>query len=148
VSAKETGPDNRSPPVDPTVDPTLGQLMIQLSDQTSRLVRDEMQLARVELKSTVKHAGLGAGLFSVAGLLALFGVAALITTAIIALALLLSLWASALIATAVLFIAAAIAAVVGKKQLQHVSPTPERTVENVQRDIREVKESRKHDDSE
>ena len=148
MAAEETDLGDRSPPVDPIAEPTVSQLMIQLSDQTSRLIRDEMQLARAELKSTVKHAGVGAGLFSVAGLLALFGVAALIATVIIALALVLSLWASALIVTAALFVAAVVAGIVGKKQLQHVSPTPERTVENVQLDIREVKESRKHDSHE
>ena len=148
MAAEKTDLGDGTPPVDPIAEPTVGQLMIQLSDQTSRLIRDEMQLARAELKSTVKHAGVGAGLFSVAGLLALFGLAALIATAIIAFALVLSLWASALIVTAALFVAAAIAGIVGKKQFQHVSPTPERTVENVQLDIREVKESRKHDSPE
>lgn len=144
MAVEETGLGDGSPPVNQTVEPTVGELMIRLSDQTSRLIRDEMQLARAELKSTVNHAGLGAGLFSVAGLLALFGVTALIATAIIALALVLPLWASTLIVTAALFVAAVIAGIVGKKQLQHVAPTPERTVENVQRDLREVKESRKH----
>jgi len=143
VATEETDLSEGLPPGDLSV----GQLMIQLSDQTSRLIRDEMQLARVELKSTVKQVGLGAGLFSAAGLLALFGVATLIATAIIALALILPLWASSLIVTAVLLITAGIAAMVGKNHLKQASPTPERTVENVQRDIREVKESRKHDDS-
>ncbi|HZK35520.1 MAG TPA: phage holin family protein [Aeromicrobium sp.] len=143
MATEETDLSEGLPPGDLSV----GQLMIQLSDQTSRLIRDEMQLARVELKSTVKQVGLGAGLFSAAGLLALFGVATLIATAIIALALILPLWASSLIVTAVLLITAGIAAMVGKNHLKQASPTPERTVENVQRDIREVKESRKHDDS-
>jgi len=143
VATEETDLSEGLPPGDLSV----GQLMIQLSDQTSRLIRDEMQLARVELKSTVKQVGLGAGLFSAAGLLALFGVATLVATAIIALALFLPLWASSLIVTAVLLITAGIAAMVGKNHLQQASPSPERTIENVQRDIREVKESRKHDDS-
>jgi hypothetical protein len=50
-----------------------------------------------------------------------------------------------LIVTLVLFVAAGIAALVGKKQVQQVTPTPERTVENVKLDVQEVKESRSHD---
>ena len=126
-------------------DPSVGELMTQLSEQTSRLVRDELQLAQIELKNSAKHAGLGAGLFSAAGLPALFGLTTLIATSIIALALLLPLWLSALIVAVVLFIFAGIAALVGKKQIQQASRTPERTVTNVKRDVAEVKEARQHD---
>jgi uncharacterized membrane protein YqjE len=86
--------------------------MGQLSEQTSRFVRSELQLAKVELTNSAKHAGLGVGLFSVAGVLAWFGLGALIATAIIALDLVLPLWAAALIVTSVLFVAAGIAALV------------------------------------
>jgi len=69
------------------------------------LVRSELQLAKVELTNSAKHAGLGAGLFSVAGVLAWFGLGALIATAIIALDLVLPLWAAALIVTLLLLVA-------------------------------------------
>jgi uncharacterized membrane protein YqjE len=134
------GPDPSS-----SGDLSTGQLISQLSEQTSTLVRSELALAKVELTNSAKHAGLGAGLFSVAGVLAWFGLGALIATAIIALDLVLPLWAAALIVTSVLFVAAGIAALVGKKQVQQVAPTPERTVENVKLDVQEVKESRSHD---
>jgi uncharacterized membrane protein YqjE len=134
------GPDPSS-----SGDLSTGQLISQLSEQTSTLVRSELALAKVELTNSAKHAGLGAGLFSVAGVLAWFGLGALIATAIIALDLVLPLWAAALIVTLVLFVAAGIAALVGKKQVQQVAPTPERTVENVKLDVQEVKESRSHD---
>ena len=134
------GPDTSS-----SADLSTGQLMSQLSEQTSTLVRSELQLAQVELKNSAKHAGLGVGLFSVAGVLAWFGLGALIATAIIALDLVLPLWAAALIVTLLLFVAAGIAALVGKKQVQQITPTPERTVENVKLDVQEVKESRSHD---
>lgn len=136
---------SHDPSIDTNPDRSVGQLMTQLSEQTSRLVRDEIQLAQTELKSTVKHAGFGAGLFGAAGVLALFGLAALIATAIIALALVLPLWASALIVAGVLLMAAAIAGMVGKKELQQSSPTPRRTVENVKRDVHELQEARHHD---
>ena len=84
--------------------------MIQLPEQTSRLVKDELELARLELKESAKHAGIGAGLFSAAGLLGFFGVATLIAAAVIALDLALPLWASALIMAALILLAAAVAA--------------------------------------
>jgi Flp pilus assembly protein TadB len=91
-------------------DASIGELMSQLSAQTSRLVRDEMRLAQKELQRSVKHAGIGAGLISVAGLLALFGLLTLIAAAVAALALVLPVWAAALIVGAVLFASAGIAA--------------------------------------
>ncbi len=126
----------------PPADASVGELMTQLSAQTSRLVRDELKLAQKELQQTAKHAGLGVGLFSAAGLLALFGLGTLIAAAVAALSLAMPVWVAALIVAVVLFIAAGIAAMVGKKEVQQVSPKPEQTVENVKKDIHEVKDAR------
>ena len=128
-----------------TVDPSAGELLTRLSEQTSRLVRDELQLVQVELKDSVKHVGMGAGLFSAAGILALFGLGVLIATGVIALALVLPWWLSALIVAVVLFAAAGISALVGKKQVQQASPPAERTVASVKQDVDEVKEAASHD---
>ena len=122
----------------------MGELMTQLSSQTSRLVRDEMRLAQKEFVESAKHAGIGAGLFSAAGLVAVFGLGSLIAAAIAALSLALPVWAGALIVAVVLFAVAGVAGLVSKKQLGHVSPTPEMTVANVKQDIHEVKDAR-HD---
>jgi Putative Actinobacterial Holin-X, holin superfamily III len=67
---------------------------------------------------------------------------ALITSAIAALALVLAVWAAALIVAAMLFATAGIAALVAKKQAAQASPLPDRTVANVKQDIDQVKESR------
>ncbi|WP_309133182.1 phage holin family protein [Brevibacterium sp.] len=120
-------------------------MITRLSEQTSRLVRDEMRLARAELTAKAKQGGTGAGFMGAGGILALFGFGALIATAILALALVLPAWAAALIVTVVLFIAAGIAAMVGKKKVEDLSPTPERTMTNLNRDVAEVKESSRHD---
>lgn len=126
-------------------EPTAGELMTHLSEQTSRLIHDEMRLAKAEVKSNVKHAAAGAGLFSTAGVLALYGLGAAIVAAVAALALVLPLWASALIVAATQLIAAGVAALVGKAQVRQVSPTPQRTVANVKRDVDEVKEASHHE---
>ena len=128
-----------------TVDPSAGELLTRLSEQTSRLVRDELQLVQVELKNSVKHVGMVAGMFSAAGILALFGLGVLIATGVIALALVLPWWLSALIVAVVLFAAAGISALVGKKQVQQASPPAERTVASVKQDVDEVKEAASHD---
>lgn len=128
----------------PAADASLGELLTQLSSQTSRLVRDEMRLAQKEFQESAKHAGIGAGLLSVAGLLAVFGFAAIVTAAIAALSVVLPVWASALIVAAVLLLAAGVAGLISKGQVQKASPAPEQTVANVKKDIDEVKEAR-HD---
>ena len=77
-----------SDPVDTQVsgpEPTIGALVHDLSQQLPELIRSELRLAQAEVTEKGKRAGLGVGMFSVAGLLAHFGVAVLITTAILAL---------------------------------------------------------------
>ena len=123
-------------------DLSIGELMSQLSSQVSRLIRDEMRLAEKEFQQSAKHAGIGAGLFSVAGLFTFFGAATLIAAAVAGLSLALPVWAAALIVGAVLFIAAAVAAVGGRSQAKEVTPAAPRTVETVKADIAEIKDAR------
>ncbi|HET6732222.1 phage holin family protein [Mycobacterium sp.] len=128
----------------PATDSSIGELMSQLSSQTSRLIRDEMRLAQKEFQESAKHAGIGAGLFSVAGLLAFFGLATFIAAAVAGLSLVMPVWAAALVVGVVLFIAAGIAALVGRGQAQEATPATPRTVETVKADIQELKDAR-HD---
>src|SRR5258705_10885042 len=128
----------------PAADAALGQLMSELSSQTSRLVRDEMRLAQKEFQESAKHAGIGAGLLSVAGLLAVFGFAAIVIAAVAALSLALPVWAAALIVAAVLLLAAGVAGLISKWQVQRGAPAPEQTVANLKKGIGEGKETRHH----
>ena len=131
-----------------STDPSVGELLTRLSEQTSQLVRDEFALAKVEMIDKAKHAGVGAGLFSAAGILAHFGVATLIATAILALDLAMPAWLAALIVALVVFAAAGVAALLGKRHVSEASPpTPEQTIESVKDDIETVKEARHHDDT-
>ena len=128
----------------PAADASIGELMTQLSSQTSRLVRDEMRLAQKEFQESAKRAGIGAGLLSGAGLIAVFGLASFIAAAIAALSLVLPVWAAALIAGAALFVAAGVAALVSRREMQQITPAAPQTVASVKDDIREVKDAR-HD---
>lgn len=121
-------------------DPTLGALVHQLSEQTSALVRSEVELAKAELAEKGKNAGIGIGLFSAAGLLAFFGAAVLITAVILALALVLPAWAAALIVAVLLLVGAGIAALIGKNKVQEATPPkPERAMDGVPKDVATLK---------
>lgn len=121
-------------------DPTLGALVHDLTEQMSTLVRDEMRLAQAELAEKGKRAGVGVGLFSVAGLLAFFGVAVLIATAVLALSLAMSAWLAALIVAVVLLAAAGVAAVLGKSNVERATPPkPEQAIEGIKDDVATVK---------
>ena len=123
-------------------DLTTAQLVSRMTEQTSTLVRSEMQLAKAEIQQTVKDVGRGAGLFGASGVLALYGGGALVATAILGLATFLDAWLAALIVTVVLFAIAGVAALAGKKQVEQVAPPVEATKRNVARDIAAVKEAR------
>ncbi|TCC58490.1 phage holin family protein [Kribbella pittospori] len=118
----------------------VGALVSQLTSDVSRLVRDELQLAKAELKVKGKEAGVGVGLFGGAGTVALYGLGALVATAILGLAYVVPAWLSALIVAAVLFVIAGIAALLGKKHVSHASPpVPQHAVDGVHDDLEALK---------
>ncbi|WP_432544332.1 phage holin family protein [Kineococcus sp. SYSU DK002] len=125
----------------PRADAGVGELLGQLTEQVSHLVRDEVQLAKMDLAAKGKKAGVGIGMFSGAGLLAFFGVAALVTTAIVALSAAVPAWLAALIVAVVLFAAAAVLALMGKKEVQQATPpVPQAAVDGIKQDVQAVKE--------
>jgi MFS family permease len=124
------------------------ELVKTASEQISRLVRDELRLAQAELARKGKHAGLGVGMFGAGGLIALYGVAALLTAVVLLLAYVMPAWLAATIVGVVLLIVAGILALVGKKQVQRATPVvPEDTVRNVKADMATVTEAVKHERS-
>jgi uncharacterized membrane protein YqjE len=122
-------------------DASAPQLVRQAADQISRLVRDELALAKAEMAEKGKRAGVGAGLFGGGGLLALYGIAGLVATVILALAEAMPAWLAGLIVTVVLFAAAVVLALVGRRQVRRVGPPmPEATVRSVKADIETLRE--------
>src|SRR5690349_9526467 len=118
-----------------------GELVKDLSQQVSTLVRQELELAKVELTEKGKQAGIGAGMFGGAGLFALYGVGALVACAILALSTAVAGWLAALIVAVVLFAVAGVLALVGKSRAKRAGPpVPEQTVEAVKEDVRYTKE--------
>ena len=121
-------------------DASASELVKQLSEQTSRLVRQELELLRAELAIKGKQAGAGAGLFGGAGVFALFAFGALTAAAIAALATAMATWLAALIIAIVWAAIAAVAALTGKKKVeQALPPVPEDSVESVKEDVQWTK---------
>jgi uncharacterized membrane protein YqjE len=125
----------------PAEEASLAELVRRLGDQLSTLIRDELRLAQAELQQKGKQAGIGAGIFGGAGMLAFYGVGLLITAATLALALALEPWLAALIVGVALLAVAAILGMVGKQKVQEaIPPVPQEAVQNVKDDIAVVKE--------
>jgi Putative Actinobacterial Holin-X, holin superfamily III len=116
-------------------------LVKHLSEQIGKLARHEVRLAQLELMRKGKRAGLGIGMFSGGGLLALYGFGCLLTAAIIGLATAVAAWLAALIIGAGLLAAAGIAALAGRAELRKATAVPERAAGSVRADIEEIKES-------
>jgi membrane protein len=122
-------------------DRPIGELIHDASEQMSRLVRQEMRLAAVELRQKGSRLGVGAGLVGAAGLLGFYAGAALVACAVLALALVLDAWLAALIVAVAVGLIAGVLGLIGKKQVQQgVPPVPEDAVASVKDDIDAVKE--------
>jgi hypothetical protein len=120
---------------------TVGELVQQATQQLSDLVRQEIHLAQVEMKDKARHAGKGAGLFSGAVVLALYGGGALVAALVLLLALAVEPWIAALIVGVVLLAVAGVLALTGKHQIDDaLPPAPEQAGESVREDIDYLKE--------
>jgi predicted phage tail protein len=119
---------------------SVAELVKQLSEQASRLARQEAELAKAELTAKGKRAGIGAGMFGGAGIVGLYTVGALTATAILALATAVAAWLAALIVTVVLGAIAGVLALEGKSKVQQATPpVPEQAAESVKEDVQWAK---------
>jgi uncharacterized membrane protein YqjE len=117
-----------------------GELLRQLSEETTRLVHQEIELAKAELTQKGKQAGMGAGLFGGAGAIGFLALAALTTCFILALDAAMPAWLAALIVAVVYGVIAAVLAMQGRNKIkQAVPPVPEQTIETVKEDVEWVK---------
>ena len=122
----------------------VGELLKQLSQETSTLVKQELDLAKAEMTEKGKKAGVGAGMLGGGGLVALYAVAALLTAVVLGLAEAMPAWLAALIVAVLLSAVAGVLAMFGRKEVtQAVPPVPQETVHSVKADIDEVMERAK-----
>jgi uncharacterized membrane protein YqjE len=129
--AEATNPDARERPI--------GELVKELSQQTSTLVRKEIELARVELQEKGRVAGKGAGLLSGAATAALLALGALTAALIALLDKTMATWVAALIVMALWAIVALALSKAGQTSLQRATPPAPQTVETMKEDIQWAK---------
>ena len=121
-------------------DQSTGDLVKALSEQTSVLVRKEVDLAKAELAQKGKQAGIGAGMFGAGGLLAIFGLAVLTTALIAGLSEGMDTWLAALIVGVLYLAGAGVAALMGRERIREATPlTPEQAVETTKEDVQWAK---------
>jgi hypothetical protein len=114
----------------------LGELVKQLAEETSTLVRQEIELARVEMMTKARRAGIGLGELSGAGIVGLYALAALTVCFIAALTLAVPVWAAALIVSVIYGLIAGVLALLGRRQLERgLPPTPERTRQTIEENM-------------
>jgi len=117
-------------------DRSLGELLKQLSEQTTQLVHQELELAKAELTQKGKQAGAGAGLFGGAGAIGMAALGALTACFILALNAVMPAWLAALIVAVVYGIIAFVLVKQGQAKLKAAGPpVPEQTIETVKEDV-------------
>lgn len=127
-------------------DRSLGELLKQLSEQTTRLVHQELELAKAELSEKGKQAGQGAGMFGGAGALGLAALGALTACFILALDTVMPAWLAALVVAVVYGIVAFVLVKQGQARMKRaVPPVPEQTIETVKEDVEWAKTQMRSD---
>ncbi|HEY7266035.1 MAG TPA: phage holin family protein [Trebonia sp.] len=131
----------KSPQIPAQREQSTGDLVKQLSEQVSLLVRDELKMARLEMTSKGKQAGVGVGMFGASGLGALYAIACLLAAAIIAISGVVQPWLAALIVGLALLAASAVAALVGRGRMRRAAPpVPKQAVDSAKADVEEIRE--------
>ena len=115
-------------------DRSLGELFSELSRQTSTLIRQEVALAKVEMKQKGTEVGKDVGMMAAGGALAYAGLLALIATVIIILAEFMPWWLSALIVSLIVLGVGGMLVQRGMSALKQTSMAPEQTIETLKED--------------
>jgi Putative Actinobacterial Holin-X, holin superfamily III len=136
-----TAPASTAPASTGAAGKSTGELVHQAAEQLSRLVRDEIKLAQAELTRKARAMGKGAGLLGGSSVLAFYGTGCLLAAAVAGLALVLPIWAAALIAGGAVLALAGLAALVGKHELSQSTPLmPEQALQSTRADVETIVE--------
>ena len=120
-------------------DQSIGELVKDLANETSTLVRQEIDLAKAEMTDRGKRLGKGAGIIGAAALVGLLAAGALTACLIAALDLAMPTWLAALIVTVVYAAGAAVLALQGKEKVGEATPPVPQTMETVKEDVQWAK---------
>ena len=126
---------------------SLPGLLGDLADEMSTLVREEIALAKAELKQKIEDAGRGAGLLFGAAIAVFMGLGSLTALAVVALGLVMEPWLATLIVTVVWLVVAAALGLAGRGKIQHAAPpVPEKTIETLKEDARWAKHPTRYEE--
>jgi uncharacterized membrane protein YqjE len=118
---------------------SVGDLLKQLSQETTTLVRKEVELAKAEVTEKGKQAGVGAGMFGGAGVAGLLALGSLTAFLIALLATAMEVWIAALIVTVLWAAVAGVLALMGRNKVQDATPPAPQTVETIKEDVQWAK---------
>lgn len=119
---------------------SLGALFAELSQETSTLIRQEMQLAKAEVSQKLSKAGKNIAILAAGGVIAYVGFLALTAALILGLAEFMDVWLAALLVGVIMAVVGYIIAQRGLSELKEMTPVPERTIESVKEDVRWLKQ--------
>lgn len=119
---------------------SIGDIAGNLLENAQEIFRDEIRLAKVEIREELKRVARAAAVLMVGAAMALFAFGMLLFTATWALDTVLPLWAAAGVVTVFIAIVAAILIAVGRSRISEVNPKPERTVETMKENVQWVKQ--------
>jgi lipopolysaccharide export LptBFGC system permease protein LptF len=115
-------------------DASLGELLGQVTQDLQNLFRQELALAKAELRTEALKSGKAAGMLGGAGFAAYMALLLGSFTVVYALANVMDAGWSALLVTVVWAIVAAVLYVLGRARMREVAPKPERTIETLKED--------------
>jgi hypothetical protein len=131
--------DGRSADTKPADHRSTADLVRSASEQISTLVRDEIALARLEVTTKARRAGMGAGLLGVALVVSLYGVTGVLAGCVLLLAKVLPAWAAAIVVGAALILVACGLVMAGVSRLRQAAPpVPQEAVRGVRADVNAV----------
>jgi uncharacterized membrane protein YqjE len=133
-----TAPYPRESQTDPA-DTSIGEIIGNISSDLSRLFRQEVELAKVELKQEAAKAGKAGGMLGGAGFAGYLAVVLLSFALVFGLANVMDAGWAALIVAAIWGVVAAVLYSAGRKRLKTVDPTPRRTVDTLKEDAQWLK---------
>lgn len=119
---------------------SVADLLADLADQTGTLIRQEIALAKAELREALGGLGRGAAAIAIGAFFALCGWLVLLATAVLALAIVLAPWLAALIVAVVMLAIGGVLVYLGKRRLERTSIVPRRTLRSLREDGAWVKE--------
>lgn len=124
-------------------DVSVGQIIGEVVADLSTLMRQELELAKAEVRSEVKKSAKGAGMLGAAGFAGYFLVLFASLTLMFLLDVFLPLVLAALLVTLLWGVAAALLASRGRQQLKSANLKPEQTIESVKEDVQWAKNQKR-----